>query len=98
MRDVLEVVAHDIDLARRLLDSHGPAGVESARACRESAMLRLGPPASTSDLPADAWRAAARCRATLSSHLIAADELEAAGAPRDTVVRVLRQGTEAARV
>jgi hypothetical protein len=93
--EVILLAAGDIDRARRHLDLRGAAAVDAARACLEAAIIRLRPVVADDDLPLTLRRAAERCRAKLSSHLLAAENLEAAGVSRAKVAMLLRRGTEA---
>ena len=51
------------------------------------------PPKATSSR--EMRRAAERCRAMLSSHLLAAEDLEAAGVPNPAIAQLLRRATDA---
>jgi hypothetical protein len=93
--DVLLFATDDIERARRALDGRGASALDTARTHLEIAIARLGPVAIDDELPREVRRAAERCRATLSSHLLAADNLEAVGVEPDMVAALLRRGTEA---
>jgi hypothetical protein len=94
-REVLLAAAADVDRARRQLDLHGDAGLATARACLRVAVARLRPIATRVDVRREVRRSAQRCRSTLSSHLLAAENLEAAGVGTAAVASLLRRATEA---
>jgi hypothetical protein len=91
----LDLAAADIDRARRMLDGSGAAAIPAARRHLEAATARLGPVAADDHVDADVRRAAERCRATLSSHLLAADNLEVVGFEPDAVLTMLARGATA---
>jgi hypothetical protein len=92
----LELAADDIDRARRLLDWSGTAAIPAARLHLDAATARLGPLPADDGTDPDVRRAAERCRATLSSHLLAADNLELVGFEPDAVLTMLARGATAA--
>jgi hypothetical protein len=94
-REVLLAAAADVDRARRQLDLHGDAGLATARACLRVAVARLRPVAARVDVRREVRRSAQQCRSTLSSHLLAAENLEAAGVAPAAVANLLRRATEA---
>jgi uncharacterized protein (UPF0147 family) len=94
-RDVLRLAADDIARARRQLDLSGEAAIAAVRMHLEIAIARLQPVAIDDELPREVRRAVERCRATLSSHLLAADNLEAVGVEATMVVALLRRATDA---
>ena len=85
----------DVARARRQLELLGVAGIHPARVHLETAVVRLHPYIARDDLPREVRRAAERGRATLSSHLLAADDLEIAGVPDRAVAQLLWRATEA---
>jgi hypothetical protein len=91
----LELAAGDIDRARRMLDGNGVAAIPAARRHLEAATARLGPVAADDDADPDVRRAAERCRVTLSSHLLAADNLEVVGFEPGAVLTMLARGATA---
>jgi hypothetical protein len=93
--DVLRRAADDIARARFQLDLHGEDAIETARWHLELAIARLHPVAIDDDVPRDVQQAAQRCRVTLSSHLLAVDNLEAVGVGPGEVATFLRRATEA---
>ena len=93
--EVLLAAAAEVGRARRQLDLHGDAAVGMARARLRIAAARLQPVATGTDVRHEVRRAAARCRTALSSHLLAAEDLEAAGVAPAAVTSLLRRATEA---
>jgi uncharacterized protein (UPF0147 family) len=93
--DVLRLATDDIAQARRLLERRGAAAIDESRTHLETAIARLEPVATDDELPREVRRAVERCRATLSSHLLAADNLEAVGVETKMVVALLRRATDA---
>ena len=85
----------DVARARRQLELLGVAGIHPARVHLETAVVRLHPFIASDDVPREVRRAAERGRATLSSHLLAADDLEIAGVPDRAVAQLLRRATDA---
>jgi uncharacterized protein (UPF0147 family) len=92
-RDALRGAISDLQRARRQLDVHGEAAIGTARVQLERAIVRLEPVTTDNELPLDIRRAAERCRATLSSHLVAAENLEAVGVAPEQVTSILRRAT-----
>jgi hypothetical protein len=93
--DTLRRAADDIARARFQLDLHGDGAIETARWYLELAIARLAPIALDEDVPREVQQAAHRCRVTLSSHLLAADNFEAVGVGRGEVSALLRRATDA---
>jgi hypothetical protein len=91
----LDLAVDHIDRARRMLDGKGASAIPAARLCLEAAAVELGEIAGDEDTDADIRLAAERCRAALSSHLLAADNLEAVGFGPTAVVEILVRGTAA---
>jgi hypothetical protein len=87
--------AYDIQRARQQLDLRGVAAVATARVHLETAVARLHPLVARDDLPLTTRRSVERCRALLSSHLLAAEDLEAAGVSTTVIARLLRRATDA---
>ena len=85
----------DVARARRQLELLGVAGIHPARVHLETAVVRLRPYIARDDVPREVRRAAERGRATLSSHLLAADDLEIAGVPDRAVAQLLQRATDA---
>jgi len=94
--DPFVVAARHVDLARHALDGGGGGddGVGAARWHLESAIDGLRPAVADDDLPGPLRHAAEQWRADLSSYLLAALNLDAAGVPPTTVVRLLRRATQ----
>jgi hypothetical protein len=93
-RAAVLTVTQDVHRARRQLRQLGPEALPVAQSHLENAVARLGRVTATAGLPSELTQVAAAWRVRLSSHLLAAHDLAAAGAPSTTVVRVLRRGTE----
>jgi hypothetical protein len=93
--DLLDRAGSDVARARRQLEVLGVAGIHPARVHLETAVVRLHPCIARDDVPREVRRAAERGRATLSSHLLAADDLEIAGVPDRAVAQLLRRATDA---
>lgn len=85
------VAALHVDLARRELELGGDGAAAAARSHLEAAIARLRPTVADGDLPPAAREAAERWRASLSSYVLAALDLAAAGVPSATVARLLRR-------
>jgi hypothetical protein len=83
----------ELQRARAHLDVDGPAALVSVRARLERVLARLEPVAADEEVPIALRRAVERCRATLGSHLVAAENLEAVGVAPEQVVSVLRRAT-----
>jgi hypothetical protein len=93
--DVLSRARSDVDRARRQLDLLGVAAIHPACIHLEIASARLHPYIAHDDVSQEFRRTAERCRATLCSHLLAAENLEAAGVPETAIVQLLRRATDA---
>lgn len=93
--DVFMRARSDVERARRHVDLLGVAAIHPARIHLEIAAARLRPYVADTEVPPQVRRTAERCRATLCSHLLAAEDLEAAGVPDLAVARLLRRATEA---
>jgi hypothetical protein len=95
-RELLRRTAQDVERARREIDTIGALAIPRVRTYFETAIARLGPLTASDDVPGDVRRIAERCRLTLSSHLLAAEDLEAAGMPLSAVAMLLRRATDSA--
>jgi hypothetical protein len=91
----LDLAVNHIDRARRMLDWTGASAIPAARLHLEAAAVELGEIAAAEDADPDIRLAAERCRATLSSHLLAADNLEAVGFGPAAVLEMLVRGAAA---
>lgn len=84
----------DVEQARRRLDFFGPAANTVAHHHLQTAIDRLRPLAADDDVPRVVRMVAERWRASLSSHLLAARDVQAAGATPATVTKLLRRATD----
>lgn len=84
---VLRRAGAHVDRARFHLDAEGGLGIDVARAHLEAAVLSLGPVADDGD-------DVARWRAALASCLLAAKDVDAAGAAPATIARLLRRACD----
>lgn len=91
----LDLAAVHVDRARRMLDWTGATAIPAARLHLETAVDQLGAIAADLDADPGIRRAAERGRATLSSHLLAADNLEAVGFGPAAVLEMLVRGAAA---
>jgi hypothetical protein len=94
-REILTNAQREVERARHQLELFGVVAVRDARMIFESAIARLHPLIANDDVPGDVRRSAERCRSTLSSHLLAAEDLEAAGLPQADVALLLQRATDA---
>jgi hypothetical protein len=83
----------ELQRARAELDVYGPAALAGARTRLERVLARLEPVTADEDVPLALRRAVERCRATLSSHLVAAENLEAVGVTLEQVTSLVRRAT-----
>jgi hypothetical protein len=91
----LDLATDHIDRARQMLDGAGATAIPAARLHLEAAAVELGEIAADGEADPDVRLAAERCRATLSSHLLAADNLEAVGFGPAAVFEMLVRGATA---
>jgi hypothetical protein len=91
----LDLAVDHIDRARRMLDAKGATAIPAARLRLEAAAVELGAIAGDEGTDPDLRLAAERGRAALSSHLLAADNLEAVGFGPAAVLEMLVRGAAA---
>jgi hypothetical protein len=84
----------DVDRARRQLDMLGSDAIHAARIHLEIAVASLQPLTADRNVEKEVRRVAERCRATLSSHLLAAENLDLAGVPDEAIVELLGRATQ----
>jgi hypothetical protein len=85
----------DVNRARRQLDMLGTVAIHTARIHLEIAVASLQPLTADTNVAPERRRVAERCRATLSSHLLAAENLDLAGVPDEAIVELLGRATKA---
>lgn len=93
LHDVLLAAGGHVERARRRLDLEGARAVDVARAELEAAVATLEPVAADDALPRTAREEVERWRVSLASHLLAARDVDDAGAARATVARLLLRAT-----
>jgi hypothetical protein len=92
-RDAVRGAIAELQRARVQLDVYGPAALAGVRARLERVLARLEPVTADEEVPVALRRAVERCRAALSSHLLAAENLEAVGVAPGQVAALLRRAT-----